>query len=97
MSHRLLKGIKAEMEYKIGDIVVRRIGTPERHTLMDMQIMHIDDKFLYCLAVGGPHILKKEDMWRFEKDSGIEYDPDLHWGSEWGATGSKLIGLMNTQ
>lgn len=72
---------------KVGDIVIRDMAG------MRMRIRAIKNGLIYCEAVDQPG-WPEDELWTFEINTGAEYDPDLHWGSEWGATGSKLIGKV---
>jgi len=61
---------------KVGDIVTRWfLEKPMR-----MRVTEVDDK-LITAGMG----------WQFERATGVEYDPDLFWGTEFGSTGSYLI------
>lgn len=61
---------------KVGDTVTRWFA--ERfHRL---RVTAVDDK-LITAGMG----------WQFERTTGVEYDPDLRWGTEFGRVGSFLI------
>jgi hypothetical protein len=62
---------------KPGDVVTRMLAGAIPLTL---KVTEVDDKLITC-----------EAGWQFERESGVEYDPYLHWGSEWGHTGSFLV------
>lgn len=74
-----------------GDRLDRQLGQDDHCVLMPMVVRKIENGLIYCEAEGESHWPDAE-LWTFEELTGVEYDPDLHWGSEWGATGSKLIG-----
>lgn len=64
-------------DLKPGDRATRMLaGTIAVEVLVDKA----DDTLIY--AKGG---------WTFERNTGFEYDPELSWGTEFGATGSFLI------
>jgi len=60
---------------KVRDIITRNLCGKT----MQMKVTAVDD-FKITAGMG----------WMFERATGFEYDPDLHWGTEWGATGSFL-------
>lgn len=61
---------------KVGDIVTRWFADKP----MQMRVTEVDEK-LITAGMG----------WQFERDTGAEYDPELHWGTEFGRTGSHLL------
>lgn len=61
---------------KVGDTVIRMLAGA---VAMPLTVTAVDDQYITCGA------------WVFERDSGVEYDPDLCWGSEFGRTGSFII------
>lgn len=73
-------------DLKIGDKVDRSLGG----VIMSMTVRKIEDGLIYCEpseTYGWPD----SELYTFETGNGVEYDPDLEWGSKWGATGSYLI------
>jgi hypothetical protein len=72
---------------KPGDKVIRLIGNK---VPVEMIVRKVEGGLIYCEASDAPG-WADEELWTFEQLTGIEYDPDLHWGSKWGATGSYLI------
>jgi hypothetical protein len=63
----------------VGDTVVRLMGGA---TKMRLLVSEVDDKLIHC----GEHT--------FEREHGCEYDPELHWQSQWGASGSSIIDVV---
>lgn len=78
---------ESEPKLKPGDHVIRMLGGK---LPMEMVIRKIENGLIYCEAADSPGWPDSE-LWRFEELTGAEYDPDLKWGSEWGATGSFLV------
>jgi len=79
------------IKLKKGDRINRQLGPDDNNVIMPMIIRKVEDGLIYCEAEG-THNWPDDELWRFEELTGAEYDPDLHWGSEWGGTGSKLVG-----
>jgi phage baseplate assembly protein gpV len=75
-----------EKKLKSGDRVLRIIGGK---IPMNMLVRKIENGLIYCEAVDSPG-WKDDELWTFEEGTWVEYDPDLKWGSKYGATGSYL-------
>lgn len=65
-------------DVKVGDTLVRMLGGTVPMTLA---VTNVGDDYVHC----GPYM--------FERATGAEYDPDLGWGSEFGATGSFIAEI----
>lgn len=74
-----LQDIAADLrDVEVGATVVRSMAGIE----MPLKVSAVDDTYVYCGA------------WTFERATGFEYDPDLHWGTRWGATGSFISKVV---
>ena len=73
-----MKAVKLN-DVHVGDTLTRMLGGT---IPMQLKVTRESEKFVYCATPDGA------DEWTFERDSGVEYDPELRWGSQFGATGS---------
>ena len=85
-----------------GQVVNRHMG--QGGHIMQMTILGITDTVIYCTAgarkaeepIKEITITQLEEyyqrglIWKFDKASGAEEDPDLGWGREFGRTGTYL-------
>lgn len=76
-------------DLKVGDRVERWIHTS---FFMEMEVIQVDDTVIYC-----DHIENNKrkgftpsTCWQFDRDIGCEEDHALHWGKNFGVTGSYL-------
>jgi hypothetical protein len=65
---------------KVGDTVVRILAG---NIPMEQTVSYVDDKFIYTSPLG--ETWKQDACWRFWRDLGTEYDPELGLGD--GRTG----------
>jgi hypothetical protein len=72
---------------KVGDRVDRYHG---KGFFMQMQVTEVHDKTLICAAVMENGRLTQFTGWKFNRKTGAEEDAELHWGTQFGATGTYL-------
>jgi hypothetical protein len=61
---------------KVGDVGTRMLaGTVP----MQLEVTEVDEKLIHC------------GEWMFDRLSGVEHDPELGWGVEFGVSGSYLV------
>lgn len=68
-------------DIKVGDRIGRQFGG-EGGALMWLTVTDVDDKVIYC------------NLWMFDRETGAEIDHDLHWGPEYGRTGSYIVRVQ---
>lgn len=68
-------------DVEVGDTVVRMLAGVVR---MEMKVLLVDDEFIYT---GSPD----DAGWRFERNTGFEYDPEMNSGTEFGSVASFLV------
>ena len=78
-----MKAVKLN-DVHVGDTLTRMLGGT---VPMQLRVTRESEKFVYCATPDGT------DEWTFERDSGVEYDPGLRWGTEFGATGSFITEI----
>ncbi|MBA2960511.1 MULTISPECIES: hypothetical protein [Ramlibacter] len=66
-------------DVSVGDTLTRMLGGTFP---MLLRVTRTDDMHVYCATPDG------RDEWVFERAGGLEYDPELGWGSRFGITGS---------
>lgn len=66
--------MKSLQDVAVGDTVVRVIAGLK----VSLRVSAVSEGLIYC---GG---------WAFERDSGVEYDPELCWGTKYGVSGSYI-------
>lgn len=70
------------LNVKEGDTVKRLLA---EQLPMELKVCKVTEKLIYC----GPW--EPEQCWTFDRETGIEEDPDLGWGVKAGVTGSRLV------
>ena len=78
-----MKAVKLN-EVHVGDTLTRMLGGT---VPMQLKVTRENEKFVFCAAPDGA------DEWAFERETGVEYDPELRWGSQFGATGSFITEI----
>lgn len=68
-------------DVQVGDTVVRMLAGIVR---MEMKVVLVSDKFIYT---GSPD----DAGWKFERNTGFEYDPEIGSGTEFGSVASFLV------
>lgn len=84
--------MKTFRDLKIGDHVTRNIGSHQEglpDVKIQMVVMDVTDKTLVC-AAPGTEDWPLEELWTFDRDTGVEEDEELGWGVKFGVTGSYL-------
>ena len=66
---------------EVGDTVVRVLAGIR----MELKVSKVEEDLVHC------------GDWQFERNTGIEFDPDLHWGSRWGMSGSFIIEVKRSK
>ena len=74
-------------ELKVGDGVIRRMGADGPPS--KMKVMAVTDKLLICAAPGTEE-WPLDQLWTFDRETGIEEDEQLGWGRKFGVTGTYL-------
>lgn len=73
---------------KKGDKVTRMLAGK---LPMPMLVMEVSENRIFCVAENaGQEHWEAEEMWQFDRDTGVEEDHDLGWGVQFGQTGSFL-------
>jgi hypothetical protein len=80
-----MKNAVSLQDVEVGDGLIRMLGGS---VPMHVVVTRADENFIYCATPCG------RDEWTFERPTGVEYDPELHWGSSWGATGSMVTEVI---
>ena len=61
-------------DLKVGDLVTRMLGGAP----MPLKVTEVTDTLVIC------------GWWTFDRETGVEEDPELGWGRSFGVTGSFL-------
>jgi hypothetical protein len=64
-----------------GDRVLRLLA---EEVPMELVVTEVSEKLITC----GPH------GWTFDRETGIEEDPELGWGRKFNVTGSRLVKVL---
>ncbi|MEJ8816041.1 hypothetical protein WKW77_33635 [Variovorax ureilyticus] len=86
MTKRIVKAVELT-EVQVGDTLTRMLGGT---IPMQLKVTRANERFVYCATPGG-------DEWTFERDSGVEYDSGLRWGSEFGISGSFIVEITKVR
>lgn len=84
-------------DLKVGDKVTRMLGGK---LAMPMHITKVTEDRIFAVADGAVNLMKDDDFdehWQFDRDTGIEEDEDLGWGTKYGVTGSFLKRITPTE
>lgn len=79
------------MDVKEGDKVVRLIGGGK--VWMTMRVVKVTEDRIICAADNPPAPIPDEaldELWQFDKATGVEEDEYLGWGVKFGVTGSYI-------
>lgn len=78
---------------KEGDRVVRLLS---ESVPMILTVKKVDERLIYATSSAWMTLDPDEDpgnFWTFERENGVEEDLGLSWGTKFGVTGSRLLGL----
>jgi len=75
------------MDLKKGDTVIRRMG--KDGPSMKMTVQDVGEERMICSAPGTEDWPLNE-MWTFDRETGVEEDEELGWGRKFGVTGTYL-------
>lgn len=74
-------------DLKVGDKVQRMLGGDKPFQLMT--VMDVGEKNMVC-AAPGTEGWALDQLWTFDRESGVEEDHELGWGVKFGRTGTYL-------
>ncbi|MDM0053817.1 hypothetical protein [Variovorax sp. J22R115] len=83
MTKPIVKAVQLT-EVHVGDTVTRMLGGT---IPMRLKVTRENERFVYCATPDGA------DEYTFERESGVECDVGLRWGSEFGITGSLIAEI----